>query len=567
MLPEFIRLWSHMSSHNIFQRDAKFASSTPVAIPIKRKPLFHTTLLAIWFAFFSIGAFAQSGSYAQSNIISDGSVPAAQVDPTLINPWGVSVGPDLWIDAAGTGFSLVDSIAGAKSFAVSIPPAASTSAHGSPAGTVYNTNSSIFNIPNSTSAVFLFGTLDGTIAAWNANTPQAVTVVNNSAAHASYTDIALDTNANGTFLLAANFALGRVDVFNSTFAPATLAGSFTDSQIPSGFSPFGIHSIAGKIYVTYAQMNPANGREAVGAGLGYVDVFDTSGNLLQHAINQGVLNAPWGMALAPSGFGPFAGDILVGNFGDGTINAFDPNTFAMIGQVQDATGAAIVNTGLWEIFFGQNGVGDPNTLYFAAGINGEKDGLFGSIAVATPSTGSPDFSFTSPSKSIAITSGQSGTLSMSLTGSNGFSGPVSFSCSGLPSGDNCNFTPSTVTLSGSTASSVSVSIATTPATPSTPSPYTVGLSGNNMHRGFALAFLSPFGMLAFAGIRRKSSLTRKMVLLLAFGVFSLAAIGCSSSPSQKAAAQNPPTPASSQITINATSGSITHSLNVTLTIM
>ena len=447
---------SQESSQHTKTSDSKIRTS----IQTTRRSSIRNLLVMASSALVSIGAMAQTSTYVQTNIISDGSVPAAQVDPTLINPWGVSIGQgDLWIDAAGSGSSLVDSIAGIKSFAVTIPPAATSSAHGSPAGTVFNSNSAIFNIPNSTSAVFLFGTLDGTIAGWNAGTPEAVTVVNNSSAHASYTDIALDTNGTGTFLLAANFALGTVDVFDSTFAPVHLAGTFADPQMPSGFSPFGIHSIGGNIYVTYAQVNPSTGRETVGAGLGYVDVFDNNGNLLQRAISQGDLNAPWGMALAPAGFGSFGGDLLVGNFGDGMINAFDPKSFAQIGQLQSASGTAIANSGLWEIFFGQNGVGDPNTLYFAAGINGEKDGLFGSIAVAPPAGGAGSFSLagsTPHSPSLLV---RAGNLTLSLTGSNGFSGPVTFSCSGLPTGDSCSFSPATVTLSGATASSVMVSIA------------------------------------------------------------------------------------------------------------
>ena len=194
--------------------------------------------------------------------------------------------------------------------------------------------------------------------------------------------------------------------------------------MPSGFSPFGIHSIGGNIYVTYAQLNPSTGREAVGAGLGYVDVFDNNGNLVQRAINQGALNAPWGMALAPSGFGSFGGDLLVGNFGDGVINAFDPTSFALIGQLQSTPGTAIANSGLWEIFFGQNGAGDPNTLYFAAGINDGKDGLFGSIAVAPPAGGTASFSLAASAPTLTVAAGQAGTLTLSLTGSNGFNGPV-----------------------------------------------------------------------------------------------------------------------------------------------
>jgi uncharacterized protein (TIGR03118 family) len=547
---------------------------------------FRTGWLVVCSAVLCGGALAQTSSYLQTTILSDGSVPAAQTDPTLLNPWGVSIGQgSLWIDTAGSGFSLVDSIAGVKSFAVAVPPAASTSAHGSPAGTVFNGNSAIFNIPKSTSALFLFGTLDGTIAAWNANTPEAVTVVNNSSAHAAYTDIALDTNATGTFLLAADFSLGTVDVFDSTFAPAHLAGSFADPQLPAGFAPFGIHSIGTKIYVTYAQPDPTTGREMVGAGLGYVDVFDVNGNLLQRAISQGVLNAPWGMALAPAGFGSFGGDLLIGNFGDGVINAFDPNTFAMVGQLQNAAGAAITNTGLWEIFFGQSGAGDPNTLYFAAGINGEKDGLFGSLAVAAPATTSGSFTVAASAPSLSVTNGKTGTMTLSLTASNGFSGPVTFSCSGLPAGDSCAFSPATVTLSGTAASSVAVSIATAAAaTPVTTTPYSVGSnksysgsgSGRGNGRGMTLAFLGPLGLFGLVGLRRRSAAVRGIMLMLVLGVVSMAAVGCSgSNAAPPAAAQTPApvtqtptaTPTTSQVTINAISGTVTQSVTVALTVM
>ncbi len=572
-----------MQSENILQQDWKFPNKKAVRTRVLRGVKLGGALLTVGSALLSAGAFAQTG-YVQTNIISDGAVPAAQTDPTLINPWGVSVGDgNLWIDTAGSGFSLVDSIAGVKSFAVSIPPAASTSAHGSPAGTVFNNNTAIFNIPGSGSgspnvgsALFLFGTLDGTIAAWNANTPEAVTVVNNSSAHAAYTDIALDTNLTGTFMLAANFAQGTVDVFDSTFAPAHLAGSFADPQLPTGYSPFGIHSIGTKIYVTYAEPNPTTGLEVVGAGLGYVDVFDNNGNLIQRAISQGALNAPWGMALAPAGFGQFGGDLLVGNFGDGVINAFDPTTFALVGTLQTSSGTAISNSGLWEIFFGQDGVGDPNTLYFAAGINGEKDGLFGSIAVQ-PSGVAPAFALTASASTLSVVNGQAGSLTLSLTPSNGFSGPVTLSCSGLPAGASCSFNPATLTLSGTNATPVAVNISTGGTSAPISSPYTIGRLTLGSGSGVALAFIAPLGLFAFVGLRRRSTAVRGMFLVLFLGVVSMTVVGCSSSATPQGAAAAPtptptptPTPApatTSQVTISATSSSVTQSVTVALTVM
>jgi hypothetical protein len=289
---------------------------------------------------------------------------------------------------------------------------------------------------------------------------QAVTVVNNSA-KASYTDIALDTDATGTFLLAANFKQGTVDVFDSTFAPRALAGNFTDPTLPTGYSPFGIHSIGGNVYVTYSQVS-TTAFENVGAGLGYVDEFDNNGNFMTRVAGQGVLNAPWGMALAPAGFGSFGGDLLIGNFGDGVINAFDPKTFALFGSLNTSAGTPIANPGLWEIFFGQNSgqtttLDDPNTLYFAAGINGEKGGLFGSVAVAPPATGVGSFSLQASSTTLSVTGGGTGNLMLSLTATNGFNGPVTLSCS--PASVACTFNPATVTFSGPGATTVAVAIA------------------------------------------------------------------------------------------------------------
>jgi uncharacterized protein (TIGR03118 family) len=458
---------------------------------------------------------------------------------------------------------------------VTIPAAVSTSAHGSPSGTVYNSAGTGFNLPGSTSALFLFGTLDGTIAAWNATSgTQAVTVVDNST-KASYTDIALDTNATGTFLLAANFKQGTVDVFDSTFAAHALTSSFADPTLPSGYSPFGIHSIGGNIYVTYAQVNATTG-ESVGAGLGYVNEFDNNGKFIARVASQSVLNAPWGMALAPAGFGSYGGDLLIGNFGDGVINAFDPKTFALIGSLNTSTGAPIANIGLWEIFFGQNSgqtttLGDPNTLYFAAGINGEKGGLFGSIAVApaAPATGS--FTFQASANTVNVAAGQTaGSVTLSLAATNGFNGPVTFSCT--PTSVVCTFNPPSVTLSGSGTTSVSVAIASVPpvTAPPTTGGYNRSAANHPVHlfhsrTGLTLAFIGPVGLLAFAGLKRRSILASGSLFALLL-VAATAITGCSASTTPQAAANTPAVPATTQVTVNAISGAITQSVTITFTV-
>jgi uncharacterized protein (TIGR03118 family) len=562
------------SVHDAFPSVRRASSSFN---PIERKNLFYSLVVGALSSILSIGALAQTSStYVQTNIISDGATAQALVtDPALINPWGVSVGPAIWIDKAGSGSVAIDTAAGAIAVpslpSVTIPAAASTSAPGSPSGTVYNSNSAIFDIPGSTSALFLFGTLDGTIAAWNVSSGvQAVTVVNNSA-KASYTDIALDTNATGTFLLAANFKQGTVDVFDSTFAPHPLAGNFTDPTLLTGYSPFGIHSIGGNVYVTYAQVS-ATTFESVGAGLGYVDEFDNNGNFITRVAGQGVLNAPWGMALAPAGFGSFGGDLLIGNFGDGVINAFDPKTFALVGSLNTSAGTLIANPGLWEIFFGQNSgqtttLGDPNTLYFAAGINGEKGGLFGSVAVAPPATGVGSFSLQASSTTLSVTGGGAGNLTLSLAATNGFNGPVTFSCS--PASVACTFNPATVTLSGSNTTPVAVTIAPAAAV-GAPAPPGGGYGANHpLHLfqspvGFTLAFIGPFGLLAFAGLKRRSTLAGGSLFALLLVVSTAAITGCSSSTAP--ATTMPAAPATTQVTVNAISGAITQSVMVTFTV-
>lgn len=531
------------------------------------------TALAAWLL--PAGMLAQTGSFTQTNIVSDGSVPAQKTDPTLINPWGVSIGPDFWIDTAGTGFSLVDDASGNKVFSVSVPPAVASAKTGSPAGTVFNADATVFAIPGSGSAQFLFGNLDGSIAAWNLSTPQPVTVVNNAAAKAAYTDIAVVKNNTGTFLLAANFAGGTVDVFDSTFKSAKLAGSFSDPNLPAGYAPFGIHSIGNNVYVTYAQVG-AKGFENVGAGLGVVDQFDQNGNLLVEAIVGGNLNAPWGMALAPAGFGTLGGDLLVGNFGDGVINAYDPVSFALKGQITDATGVPIANPGLWEIVFGTGSTttgtpataGDPNTLYFAAGINNEKGGLFGSITAAA-ATGTGDFAITAASTNVSVNNGQTASVQVSLTGMNGFNGAVSLACSGLPTGASCSFSPATVSLSGTTATAVTVAIATAATPAPTPTPYNALLRGH----GVILAGMLPLGLLGLAGFRKRLTRVRGTLLLLLLGVLTIGGVaGCGGMKSAGPGSTTPgtptptPTPMVSQVTINATSGSLAHSVVVSLTV-
>jgi uncharacterized protein (TIGR03118 family) len=251
-----------------------------------------------------------------------------------------------------------------------------------PTGQVFNSTTSSFLLTNGNGmkATFIFDTLAGTIEGWNTATTAVIQLTN---AGASYTGLALGTSARGDTLYAANFAQDTIDTVNSMFADTTLAGSFTDPHLPAGYAPYDIQNIGGSLYVEYAQVDPVTHRAAVGPGKGIVAVFDGNGNFINELITGGVLNAPWGITLAPALFPVFGGDLLVGNFGDGRVNAFNPTTGAFLGTLTDSSNNPISNNSLWGIGFRPAASGfDPNALYFVAGINGEQDGLFGAIGAA-----------------------------------------------------------------------------------------------------------------------------------------------------------------------------------------
>ena len=332
-------------------------------------------------------AFSQlptANAYVQQNLVSDIPGFAAVTDPHLVNPWGMSTSASspFWVTDNTTGLSTLYNGSGAITAVVVTIPAAKTGATAAPTGQVNNSTTG-FVLANGKAASFIFAAEDGTISAWNGGTASTI-MVNNSVTGAVYTGLAIGTSSTlGPLLYAANLNSGNIDVFNGSFAPAKVAGGFTDAAIPSGFAPYNIWNIAGKLYVTYAMQNTAKNNSVAGVGNGFVSVFDADGNLQKHLISNGPLNAPWGVALAPATFGKFAGDLIVGNFGDGGVNAFDPNTGTALGTLQDTSGKPIQIQGLWALLFG-NGKsgGDPNFLYFTAGIlnGGAQHGLLGSLA-------------------------------------------------------------------------------------------------------------------------------------------------------------------------------------------
>ena len=323
---------------------------------------------------------AGGGNYVANALVSDTTATQAlHHDANLVNAWGLAFNPQgySWIANAGTGTStLYDGTGVPQSLVVTL-------AQGSPSGIVFN-GSSAFTITESAKtgpAPFIFATLQGQISAWapSVDGTHAFTIVDDSTSGDVFTDLAISTGASNT-LYAADFAHGNIAVFDGSFAPVTPAGGFTDPTLPAGYAPFGIQQIGGKIYVAYAQPDPVT-HEKKGAGLGLVDVFDLQGNLLTHLIPAGgALDAPWGLAMAPANFGKFSGMLLVGNFGDGKINAFDPATGTMAGTVSNNDGSAIVVPGLWALQFGNDLNSQPsNTLFYTAGPGAEQHGLYGRI--------------------------------------------------------------------------------------------------------------------------------------------------------------------------------------------
>lgn len=355
------------------------------------------------------GQQTQPSVYIQTDLVSDLS-GVTTTDPDLKNAWGLAFFPGsaFWVVDNGAGVStLYDGTGKKNALSVIIPPpgGAAAGTTSAPTGIVWNPSQS-FNVPGtSLPAIFIFDTEDGTISAWNpgADRNHAILAVDNSGAGAVYKGLAFGTNIHGTFIYATNFNAGTVDVFDTNFKQATLDGQFADPNLPAGFAPFGIRSIDGDLFVTYALQNAQKHDDVAGVGNGFVDVFDTEGHLLRRFASQGTLNSPWGLTRTSLGFGQFSGDILVGNFGDGLINVFD-STGMFLAELPGSSGQPIQIDGLWSLSFGGGAASSPDTLYFTAGPNDEQDGLFGTITVMPPGSTSSTDSTSTLSGSSAMSS-------------------------------------------------------------------------------------------------------------------------------------------------------------------
>lgn len=316
--------------------------------------------------------------YRQTNLVADASGSSATtVDASLVNAWGIAFGPTgiLWVSNNGTGTStLYDGTGVKQSLTVSIPGAGLLSP-GVPTGVTFN-SSTDFVIPGAGPALFIFAGEDGSISAWNKSTGSAAQLmVDRSANGAVYKGITVATSGNTNALYATDLKNRHIDMFDASF---TFVKSFTDEDIPAGFAPFGITNVGNQLYVTFAkQLGPDNTNDAPGVGNGFVDVFNADGTLARQFASHGTLNSPWGVVVAPTSFGAFGGDILVGNFGDGHIGAYNRTTGSFIDLLRDTNGAPIAIDGLWGLLLGPA----TSTLYFSAGPGNEAHGLVGTLTV------------------------------------------------------------------------------------------------------------------------------------------------------------------------------------------
>jgi uncharacterized protein (TIGR03118 family) len=549
--------------------------------------------------FWNTSAYGQANSYSQQNLVTDPAGAGPVKDPNLINPWGICIipGDPFWIadNSSPTGVTTLYDHTGAMQGSFTVAPPKGSSNPATPTGCVGNVAMTGFNVtaPGGApaSSLFIFDTEDGTISGWNGNGPASILAVDNSATSATpttaagavYKGLALLTNQTGTFLLAANFHSAQVEVYDSNFHLTQLTGSFTDPNpappVPGGanspgYAPFGIHVLSvntqPRVVVAYAlQDSPAKHDPLKIAGTGFVDLYDANGGFVRRITADSHLNAPWGAVIPPAGFGKFAGNLLIGNFGDGTIDAFDFTSGNFIDQMKQANGTVITNLSLWDMVFDPTGKTgkDPNTMYFTAGGMNETQGLFGAITAspATPPT-TPDFNISASPTTLTITAGQPASFTVTLGSLNGFSSAVSLTCSGQPLGSTCSLSPMSVSpASGGMATSM-VTISTSS------NPYQMAsLQGNNP-ASTVFAMLLPIPAVGFLGLLIAGSgdkrrfherkwlqhLTGSLLMVIATACL-LGASGCYMKKTATGTQRGTTT-----VMITGTSGGITHSASVTL---
>jgi uncharacterized protein (TIGR03118 family) len=478
---------------------------------------------------------------------------AAHTDPKLVNPWGIAFVPGrpFWVADNNSGFATIYDANGVSQFNVLIPAPPGRASPATPTGTAVAQTGGF--LLGGAPSQFLFVTEDGTISGWN-GTGNAILAVDHSAGGAVYKGLAILSPACcATYLVVANFNSGLIEPYTQSFAPLAPPGSFTDPNLPVGYAPFNIQQVGTQVFVTYAVQNPARHDPVNAAGNGIVDIFDLEGNFVRRFASNGTLNSPWGVVQASASFGQFSNDILIGNFGDGTINVFDPTTGNFLGQLKDQTGATVTNASLWALVFGAGGTGDTNTLYFSAGLANEGHGLFGAItAAAVPGL---DYSLTATPQNAMVAAGESASFTLTITPANGFASTVTLSCA-APAGVTCSVDPATVTPDRGAVTSMLKATTSTLAQ----------RHGRLKVMGGLLASAGLFGCF-FTGAGRSR---RRLYSLLLAGFASaliagslLASTGCGGGSNSSSSQANR---ATASIVVTATSGALSHTSTINLTV-
>jgi uncharacterized protein (TIGR03118 family) len=538
-------------------------------------------------------AHAQTNSYKQTNLVSDMAGVAAHMDAKLVNPWGIAFVPGnpFWISDNNSGFTTLYDQNGALSGSFTIPPPNGSSNPATPTGIVAPPGGVTFNV-NGASALFIFDTEDGTLSAWTGGNSVTLVVDNSkipsAATGAVYKGLALIKNTTGSFLLATNFRSGKVEVYNTSFTQTQIlgAGAFNDPALPAvpagsmspGYAPFGIKAInvngTAMVVVTYALQDTPMHDPLPIAGAGFVDLFAADGTMVRRITSDSHLNAPWGVVLPPASFGSFgaSGNLLVGNFGDGKINAYNFATGAFVDQMKDQNGTVITNVSLWDMVFGGGGPsGDVNTMYITAGLANEAHGLLSAITANTTPAPTADFNISALPSSMTISAGQTASFTVTVGGLNGFNSAVALTCSGQPVNSTCKFSPASVTpASGGMATSMM-----TINTSSNPYMHAGLISGNQSGGRYAMMLGIPALVLLAAflagGIRRSRPAGNKWIPGLAGSLVFLIATAClfAASGCGGYGSNNPGNGTQrgmATVMVTGTSGSLMHSSSVTLTV-
>ncbi|MGB9254531.1 MAG: TIGR03118 family protein [Candidatus Korobacteraceae bacterium] len=518
----------------------------------------------------SSGLWAQQAGYSQTNLVSNIAGVAKTNDTQLLNPWGISVlpGQDFWIADNNSGVSTLYDQNGNKDtgLVVTIPGATSNPngncSPGCPTGTVANSNGTYF-----AGGSFIFDTEDGLIVYWNGSSNTAIIGKDNSASGAVYKGLAL----LGTHLLAANFNSGKVDVYDLNYNLTSLSGTFTDPNLPVGYAPHGIHVIGNQVYVAYAMQDTPKHDAVPGVGNGQVDIFDSNGNFVSTLVASGAnndLNAPWGVVKAPASFGTFANDILVSNFGDGTISAFNSQG-VFEGKLSDSSGNVLVNPGIWDMVFGggggaNNNPGAAGTLYFTAGgsvgqpnfpAGGSATAVFASLVPAAAA--GQGFTLSVSAQSATVNPGGSANVTVNAAAVDGFDSPITLTCV-APAGLTCALSPSTISPGSGSSSTLTISAESTP--PAT-----------GYHASGIAAVMPGLGLFGTVITGRKRKLLNRksivrMSLLGLLLVISLFALGCGGSTSSNKPTTTTPVSQQATVMVTGTSGSLSQTAAVTVSI-